>query len=123
MIFFESTADPTMPWAGGEIIVGRGFSVGTVFSGPQTVDFWAKVNGCGQARSSELPDRVNDRTRVVLHDYGSCGVAFYEIQGGGHTWPGHPSEGYGLSGRPIGPVSYKIDATAVIIDFFKRYGL
>lgn len=124
IIFFESTADPLMPWAGGEVRHGPFHGVGgRILSIPQTIDFWAKIDGCGGAQIRDLPDRVNDNTHVRVHDFGACGLVLYEIQGGGHAWPGSNAPVRAFARRIIGNVTQNISATSAMIDFFRRFGL
>lgn len=64
----------------------------TTLETPQaTADFWSAGNGCAQTPlRSDLPDTVDDDTRVYLDHY-PCAqgeVASYIVRGGGHTWPG-----------------------------------
>jgi polyhydroxybutyrate depolymerase len=84
-----------------------------------TVATWVARDGCGPSESKMLPDvDPNDGTRVRLDRYASCRdateVAFYTIEGGGHSWPG----GEPLANPYAGKVSHDIDASAVIWDFF-----
>jgi poly(3-hydroxybutyrate) depolymerase len=54
----------------------------------------APIDACrAQPRSPRLPDMDSDdgtKTSVAVHDPCASGtqVAFYTIEGGGHTWPG-----------------------------------
>ncbi|RMG79536.1 MAG: hypothetical protein D6712_19540 [Chloroflexi bacterium] len=82
---------------------------------------WADYNGCDEGRRVVLmPDIAEDRTRVRHTSYQGCpengAVEFYEIIGGGHTWP---SQRENLA---YGRVSYDIDATEVIWRFFAQFG-
>ncbi len=83
------------------------------------VDFWVEHNGCSSARRIVLlPDTdTTDRTRVRATLYTDCAnnarVAFYEIIGGAHTWPGQSRQF-----TPAGAVSYDISANEVIWSFF-----
>ncbi|MCS0494074.1 hypothetical protein NVS89_03120 [Ancylobacter sp. MQZ15Z-1] len=126
MIFFLSANDPIMPFAGGAVRAGlmRGAG-GQVMSGAKTVDFWAQINGCGAGSQRKLPDRANDGTHVVEHDFACPAAAtrFYEIDGGGHTWPGGSVSQRPFVQRLVGNTSHDIDATQMMIDFFHRYGL
>jgi polyhydroxybutyrate depolymerase len=82
---------------------------------------WARRDGCPAApRSALLPDldpRDGTRTRADL--YAPCtagaGVAFYEIEGGGHAWPGGASV-WGFRRR--GNTPHDFDAGEVIWSFF-----
>ncbi len=124
IVFFNSTTDPFMPWAGGEIRRGRFRGAGgQVLSAPQTIDFWSRFDGCGGARTEDLPDRVSDNTHVRVVNFGACGVLFYEIEGGGHTWPGGASPGGFFARRILGATTHNINATSAMLDFFRRYGL
>ncbi len=120
MLIMNGTADPLMPWAGGDVHFGRQ-RLGRVRSAEETVARWVAIDGCRGVPSVEpLPDRApRDGTRVVRTDYGRCAhgseVVFYRVEGGGHTWPGGPQE----TGRLIvGRTSRDIDATDAIWNFF-----
>jgi len=124
VLFFAATEDPFMPWSGGEVRRGwlRGAG-GRVLSTLETIGFWSRYDGCGGSRTTELPNRLNDGTHVRLHDFGRCGVVFYEIQGGGHGWPGGVRSTDPRAERILGHVTREINATSVMLDFFRRYGL
>jgi polyhydroxybutyrate depolymerase len=117
VLAIQGTADPLLPYGGGGVGGGRG----SVLSATESIAYWAKVAGCGEAPVvTEEPDRVRDGTRVRLMAYSGCrdgrGVELYTVQGGGHTWPGGPPVG-----RSVGRVSREIDATALIWEFFARH--
>lgn len=123
IVFFQSTADPIMPWAGGEVRHGRFHGAGgRILSAPETIGFWAQVDRCGGARTRDIPDRAHDGTHVSMHDFGRCGLVQYEVQGGGHRWPGGRDLGFFVQ-QIVGPTTHAIDATTVMLDFFRRYGL
>ena len=125
VLFILSRDDPAMPWAGGEIFHGHLGAGGRVLPGPDTVRFFADVNGCSGERVTQLPDRAHDGMSVQLHTFqcGSNPVVLYEIQGGGHGWPGSHVERGPMLTRLLGAVSQDIDATALALDFFKRNGM
>ena len=127
IVFFNGVADPLMPWAGGEIRKGPNLGVGgKAISTPQTLAFWERANGCRSERVEDLPDRADDGTRVKLHSFETCSgasVQLYEIQGGGHTWPGGPEPKLDIVRRIVGTTSQDIDATQALLDFFSKYGL
>jgi len=122
-LIISNTADPLVPWGGGEIRFGlRKF--GKVLSVPETAKFWSIHNQCSSPPSIIWePDRdPKDGTRVRKELYNQCResteVVLYVIEGGGHTWPG------GLQYLPewiIGKTSRDIDANEVIWVFFKRH--
>jgi polyhydroxybutyrate depolymerase len=113
VLAIQGTADPLLPYAGG--------GVGGVLSAAESIAFWARVAGCGEAPAvTDEPDRVRDGTRVRVTAYSGCrdgrAVELYTIQDGGHTWPGGPPVG-----RSVGRVSREIDATALIWEYFARH--
>lgn len=127
IIFFCGTDDRLMPWDGGEVraLEALGLGVGgTVLSHEQTMRFWLGVDGCtGSGSSQALPARADDGTHVTVTGYAACSsgveVRFYVIHGGGHTWPG----GDMPSRRLTGKVSQDVDASQVMVEFFRQYGL
>ncbi|MEO1554834.1 MAG: alpha/beta fold hydrolase [Pseudomonadota bacterium] len=126
MIFFNGTADRLMPFEGGEIASSRLLGIGVggrVLSQAQTRSFWTARNACGTGNVGAPVDRVTDQTTAQLTRYRCAGQAdllFYVLEGGGHNWPG---SSVGGASRLSGTVSREVDATATIIEFFKRYGL
>jgi polyhydroxybutyrate depolymerase len=83
---------------------------------------WARRDGCAPPPlSSALPDvDPHDGTTTRVDVFGSCAagteIAFYTIEGGGHTWPG---ESWKLR---RGTTSQDFDAGVVIWDFFQKHG-
>ncbi len=122
----HGTADPLMPWAGGEITSSKSKGVGgTVLSAEDTFAFWVKNAGCGARDIAKaLPDtNPSDGTTVIVHHYGPCAentnVNLYEIAGGGHTWPGG-TQAKGLRKRISGVTSQDINATQIMLKVFQR---
>jgi len=123
VLIISDTADPLVPWGGGEIRFGlRKF--GRVLAVAETVKFWSTHNQCSSPPNITWePDRdPKDGTRVRREAYNQCRenseVALYVIEGGGHTWPG------GLQYLPewmIGKTSRDIDANEVIWDFLRKH--
>lgn len=117
VVQISGTDDPLVPFDGGDVISPR---MGKVLSAPDTVAFWAKVDGCApKPVTTPLPLEASpDGTRIVRAVYSGCrggtGVAFYRVEGGGHTWPD------GLQYLPrsiIGPSSRQLDASDTIVRF------
>jgi polyhydroxybutyrate depolymerase len=109
MIAIHGTDDKFTRYHGGTSWIGP-----VVFpSIPGWVRKWADRNRCGPtpADSRVAPD-------VTLREYTGCRapVAFYTIEGGGHTWPG----GSDMPEWFLGRTSRSIDASAVMWDFFTR---
>lgn len=112
VISFHSRADAAVPYTGG---TGEGPS-GTFFtSQDSTLQLWTQLNGC--------------TTRDTVLNGGSAGLSFIRIKNcdcqteihhyatsdGGHSWPG---------GNPNNnPVSFQVNATRVMWDFFQSYTL
>jgi polyhydroxybutyrate depolymerase len=126
VMMFSGTGDGFMPFEGGKpeqaglMARFRGPVVDSMVSAPDTIAFWAGLNGCGESRSTALPDLADDDTTVTRISW-DCGAAtLYRIEGGGHTWPG---SGVRIAPRLTGATSMDIDATALMVEFFRAYGL
>jgi polyhydroxybutyrate depolymerase len=112
MISFHGTADPIVPYEGGQSWVGP-----DVFADiPGLAANWARRNRCG-------PDAVESAPAadVTRREYTGCAddaaVLLFTIHGGGHTWPG---------GEPLpewfaGSTSRSIDASSEMWSFFRKY--
>jgi polyhydroxybutyrate depolymerase len=119
----HGTEDPFVPWNGGT--VGRGLRRrGTVLSADQTIKYWVEVNGCDpDPVSGEIaPQDPAESTRATVTRYlngrEDSEVILYEVEGGGHAWPGGLQY---LPTRFVGPASSLMDASYVIWDFFSRH--
>lgn len=123
LLLMNGTEDPIVPYEGGDIKV-FGQARGKVISTDQTVKIWLKKNGCTDVPKDGIsPDRnPGDGTRVRTSIYSQCTsgapVELYQIQGGGHAWPGGLQ--YLREGR-IGRTSRDIDATDEIWKFFSSF--
>ena len=92
-----------------------------VRSVPDSMDFWAQLNGCqAEPAITALPDTDrSDGTTIDLLEWTDCdgnsAVSLYRINNGGHTWPG--------SVRPIGNGrrSRDIVGSEVMWEFFKQH--
>jgi polyhydroxybutyrate depolymerase len=119
VLLIHGTTDPLSPYTGGD----EGGDRGVVLSAEAAVNKWAGWNACNPKPTvTALPDIANDGTRVNQWVYNACSsgseVAFYQIEGGGHTWPNGPQY---LPERIIGKVSRDLDASAVIWTFLSRF--
>jgi polyhydroxybutyrate depolymerase len=90
VMLVNGTADPVVPWAGGQVAGGETKVVSTL----ATVDYWLRVNGVEGATPivTQLPNlNRRDRSRVISNRYESgakgAPVWFYRVEGGGHTMP------------------------------------
>jgi polyhydroxybutyrate depolymerase len=89
----------------------------------ETVEIWAKINGCrGEPVVEQPEDKAEDETTVTKKTYSpkesGAEVILVEIDGGGHTWPGvEPPV------RFIGKSTKDISANDMIWEFFQRHRL
>ncbi len=91
VMIIDGTEDKLMPWAGGQIIGERG----AVLSAPETAALFAHRIGSPVETVEPLPSFANaDPTRIKRHRWkigSGPEVVLYEVEGGGHTWPGASS--------------------------------
>jgi polyhydroxybutyrate depolymerase len=94
---------------------------------PETVAAWAARNGCGaELDAAELSDTTVEPLGddIVVHEFdcpADASVRFFEITGGGHTWPG--SKFSGNLESIMGVTTFSIDANAQMWNFFTRHPL
>jgi polyhydroxybutyrate depolymerase len=117
LVAFQGSADPLVPYDGGNVAIRRG----QVLSAVESVELWAASAGCTDTPTVSMePDRVTDGTRVRLSTWSGCkdghDVDLYTIEGGGHTWPGDAR-----SGHILGRVTRDLDATTTIWSFFSAH--
>jgi len=122
IVNIHGTADDYAPYEGGVRHSLRGRVVLRHSSGPAVgVDdwarFWVAANGAvGDPAVSALPP---DTTIRAWHGPSpSSDVAFYRIEGGGHTWPGSR---IALPGFLFGRTSRTVDATRVSWEFLASH--
>jgi polyhydroxybutyrate depolymerase len=118
---FNGTADPLVPYNGGQIKVFRR-QRGEVLSTDETMDIWRQKNRCHpEAVITRLPDIADDGTRVTKIEYPRCEnetkVLLYRIEGGGHTWP--DGRQY-LPVRRVGFTTRDINGCDEIWQFFRE---
>ena len=124
VLMFNGTDDSFVPYTGGKITVFRMKNRGAVISTNGTVQKWIGRDGCNsEPITEEMPDTdPGDGCRVKKFTYakGKDGteVALYQIEGGGHTWPGVTPT---LPKFIVGKVCRDINATAIILEFFKAH--
>lgn len=104
IIYAHGTADPVVPFEGGDTVLDR------VAPAPQTMGQWAAHDGCGPPSEDQVADDVS----LLTWEDCSAGarLAFYVIDGGGHHWPG------GAVTPSLGRASGSIDITALMVEFF-----
>jgi polyhydroxybutyrate depolymerase len=123
MIAFHGTADPLVPYTGGQ---PTGALAPTKFdpnakpfpSVPGWAANWAARNRCGAnpVETVVSPD-------VTRAEYTGCAdaatVALYTVRGAGHQWPG----GKPMPEWMVGPPSNGVDATSEMWAFFREHPL
>ncbi|WP_156685732.1 extracellular catalytic domain type 1 short-chain-length polyhydroxyalkanoate depolymerase [Mycobacterium sp. Marseille-P9652] len=113
----HGTADRLVPFKGGEVR-GRG-GVSHAVSAVGMVDRWRSVDGCQEDPAAQVLPAAGDGTVVHRFDSAACAasteVVFYEIDNGGHTWPGGKQY---LPTAVIGPTTRALNGSEVIAQFF-----
>jgi polyhydroxybutyrate depolymerase len=120
---FHGTADPIVPYEGGNMDTwllrqAAGITSAPIYfvAAPDWVAAWAGSNGCGLT-----PEALPPQGDVTGIHYTGCDlgadVYFYTIDEGGHTWP----SGFPIPG--VGKTSRDIDATREMWRFFQGYAL
>src|ERR1700758_3233353 len=113
----HGTADPLVPFNGGDVR-GRG-GVSHSVSANAMVGKWRTADGCQGDPTEQVLPNVGDGTVVHRYDSTACAasteVVFYQIDNGGHTWPGGKQY---LPQAIIGRTSRALDASEVIATFF-----
>jgi polyhydroxybutyrate depolymerase len=130
VIGIQGVADPVVPFQGGEVggsLEGKAAG-GKLESSRATQELWRTLEGCSaDVSSAVLPVRVKDGTKVTKRIYSGCregsDVVWYEIDGGGHRWPPHQSNGLmeKRASGTLGVSSQNIDASEVIWKFFEAH--
>lgn len=119
VLMLNGVDDPLVPWEGGAMGLKRGH----VTSNNETRDFWLTLNQCSHefrtfSKDSDPDDNTSIKGEIYEHCKDHLGVAVYNIQGGGHTWPG------GFEDLPkswVGLTTKEINGAEVIWDFFKNH--
>jgi polyhydroxybutyrate depolymerase len=124
VMLISATKDPIMPWNGGEIANSPvlGGAGGIVVSALDTFNLWSTLDGCAQSDVSDLTG-VQVKRHLAAKCQSGSQVVLYEINGSGHGWPGGQDPRGPIARRIIGNVSNDINASALLIQFFKQYGL
>jgi polyhydroxybutyrate depolymerase len=116
----HGTADPLVPFGGGTMR-GRG-GTSDIVSAPAMVERWRTADGCQGAPATETLANAGDGTVVHRFASTSCAagtaVVFYQVDDGGHTWPGGPQY---LPKAIIGPTTHAFGASDAIGRFFTAH--
>ena len=86
----HGTQDNVVWWDGDLDNIG---GWGPYLSTLQGIEFWSEMNNCTESTSEFLPNlNPNDGSIVISHKHLECTnsteVWLYEVNGGGHDWPG-----------------------------------
>jgi poly(3-hydroxybutyrate) depolymerase len=108
-VIIHGTADLITPYEG---------LLGLTASIPQIHSFFRSAGGCSAADTSTAMPMLNDALQVTIADSGSCADGsrhlLVRIDGGGHSWPGHPPGDSTIDLTTIGllgPRTANFDAT------------
>ena len=111
ILSFMGTADPIVPFAGGRVNCCGNPTIG---SASDAMARWARHNGC-----ADPPTETRVGSDVVRREWSRCtdgaDTVFHVVEGGGHTWPG------AIPVERLGPTTSTVDATATILDFFRKH--
>lgn len=114
VIYFHGTLDAIVTTGGVDIFSGKKRS----FSSRELVDWWTKRNKLVPKKADPIEDKEDDGTKVTketaVDEKGQEGLVYYEIRGGGHSWPGGGRQTF----IPYGIVSREISAADEMWKFF-----
>jgi len=91
VVFFYGTEDGLNPHEGrGGSGRWRDRALGPSLSAADSLALWARRNGCDGPGAARILDPAEDGVRVKRTDWTGCRAAlrYFEIEGGGHSWPG-----------------------------------
>lgn len=119
VLIINGTSDPMIPYRGGEVRAGLK-RLGKVIGTEDSAAFFARHDGCALAAApTPVPNRSTaDDTEATRFEYPDCRasrVVLYQIDRGGHTWPGSRAN---LPERLVGKTNLDFDAAKVALDFF-----
>ena len=110
LLMINGTADPIVPWQGGQppqVHVGRDLSLPSI---PEVVNFWHQHNACTAEPSlTQLNEKVQISSNT--HCQNDTEVSLITLNGAGHIWAGG-------SGK-----SQFLDATQAVWQFFQHHRL
>ena len=122
---FHGTADVVVPFDGsGESVLlsGNDDAALRAFFEQVMPDEFAEFAADAGCAAEPTATPVGDD--VIRHDYTGCAdgtpMSFFEITGGGHTWPGSPMAAFTAG---LGYTTDDVDATADSWAFFEQHSL
>lgn len=110
VIEIHGTADPLVPYHGGQVEPPGAQASAPVPPTPAVAAHWASLDGCPDTPATHREGPVTTTTWAGCRNGAS--VRLVTVEGGGHTWfaPG------------LGPANGAVDATSAISDFFEQIG-
>lgn len=117
VLLISGTADPLVPFGGGPIgpVLGIGAARGTVISADAHIAAWVARDRAGDPETTTLgPDTIVTRYRAAT----GAEVAFYRVEGAGHTWPGGRQY---LPKALVGSTTRTFSASQVTVAFFAAH--
>jgi polyhydroxybutyrate depolymerase len=123
LLMFSGTSDPIMPWNGGTVASSQifGGAGGEVASTLETYNLWRKADDCPQPQITNVTPMIKRYTAAECRARSE--VVLYEIDGGGHAWPGSAKPQGPFARRIFGYETKDISASSLLIQFFQQYGL
>lgn len=122
LIYFHGTADPIVPFEGGKVAGSpKGSVTARVASANQNMADWANHNSCNP---TPTVNDLGDTARTIWSDCkNNANVDYYQVNGGGHTWPGANQLVADFTEDRLGKTTQTIDATQLMWEFFTQYQL
>ena len=126
IMMIAGTADPIVPYKGGEVNLFDE-TAGKVVQVEETANAWQINNGCSAGpKIKDMIDRDRqDGSSVKIHRWMKCRaaaeVALYEIERGGHSWPGTGRQLAQLRKFVLGRPNMDFDASDEIWQFLARF--
>ena len=133
VLHIHGTADVIVPFNGGAGAPGEVPTFPSIF---EYLETWKGINDCAvDSTTTDLPDlNKPDSSTVTLIQYENCAqidlgnnmkrtaeVWLYQVNGGGHTWPGGPDEQIPPGFEAVfGNINQDFTASEAIWNFFNR---
>lgn len=115
ILHFHGTADPVVPYGGGNPVLDVGLGGTLDFPSVATsMDTWRAIDGCTAPK--QTLGTVGDTTCVRWGGcQGDAELILCSVDGGGHTWPG------GVPIPFLGKTSADVSATETMLGFFAAH--
>jgi polyhydroxybutyrate depolymerase len=127
ILMMNGTADPLVPYGGGNVGGAGAIDQGRVIPAEETLAFWIKTNACkGAPEETTAPDRdFEDGMRTEIRTWKRCRdgvqVSFYKMNGAGHGLPGRSRTKAALAEELGGRSTNDFDSSEEAWAFLKRF--